>query len=326
MDGSFSASEMERLRDERISLVNVVSASCQCDFWVYKRFKVFTELPLGLCAPAEGSWFVDPPDAVRSNEPDVDIRESRMVSWNTSRPLFGLLVNAFSFNKSSMGAFLALNNGAKCFPFACGFEGELSTKDESFKVSSSPSQPRSSLFVLDWKRGKGRDVWEITRRRFSLLGDGETGSPRRRFRARDIAAEGYGGDMEGKVDEEVGSGAKRRGNSSRDGLELSCERDLPGLLNGFGDNSCFTVAFAFCFFILLGEKGLNVERGAVCTIGRMAGMVNRWSGDGSLGGVDGVTTGLESFLYSLYLSAGMNSWWIQRQTNDDSTDLYEAGV
>ena len=144
-----------------------------------------------------------------------------------------------------MEAFLALNNGAKCFPFACGFKGELSTKDESFKTSSSPSQPRSSLFVLDWKRGKGREVWEIMRRRFSLLGDGETGSPRRRFRARDIAVEGYGGDME-----EVGSEAKRRGNSSRDGLELSCKRDLPGLLNGFGNNSCSMVAFAFSLFIL----------------------------------------------------------------------------
>lgn len=53
---------------------------------------------------------------------------------------------------------------------------------------------------------------------------------------------------------------------------------------------------------------MNVERGAVCTIGRVAGRVNGWSGDGSLGGVDGMTASLESFLYSLYLSAEMNSW------------------
>lgn len=209
---------------------------------MYKGIKVFTELLLGLCELAEGFPSVNSPDAVRSNGPDVVIRDSGTVLWNISRPPLESLVNAFIFDRSSMGAFLALNKGAKCFPFACGFKGELSTKDESFKTSSSPSQPKLSLFVLDWKRGKGREVWEITRRRFSLLGDGETGSPRRRFLARDIAVEGYGGDME-----VVGSEAKRGGNSSRDGLELSCKRDL---LNGFGDNSCSAVAFAFSFFIL----------------------------------------------------------------------------
>ena len=46
-------------------------------------------------------------------------------------------------------------------------------------------------------------VWDVIRLFLSLTGEGDTGSPRSRLRARDTALVGTGGKLREKVDEEA---------------------------------------------------------------------------------------------------------------------------
>lgn len=112
-------------------------------------------------------------------------------------------------------------------------------------------------------RGKERVDWARTRRRLSLLGEGETGSPRRRLRARDTAVVGAGGSFW------ANNAGKGSGEGERVGL------DFLGVAKGFG--------------LFLGEKGLTEERG---------GVGSGWRGFGKA-----EEPGVDSFLYSLYFSA-----------------------
>lgn len=109
--------------------------------------------------------------------------------------------------------------------------------------------------------GKLIVVWEPVLRRFSLLGEGETGSPRSRFLARVTAVEGagsagaLGGDkrelIDGLLDEALG-------------------RDLDGLAKGL-NTGCgmralgFSRSFPLAFW---GEKGLNEVTGAAAVATR----------------------------------------------------------
>lgn len=77
-------------------------------------------------------------------------------------------------------------------------------------VSSSSLLPERS----ETNFGKGHVDCEPTRRRFSLLGEGETGSPRRRFRARERALDAAVGGRGGVCDEVEGSPRPRRGKGS----------------------------------------------------------------------------------------------------------------
>lgn len=72
-----------------------------------------------------------------------------------------------------------------------GFTGELSTKEESASAGASSSS--SLLGASNVNRGNGMVVWEVIRLRLSLMGDGDTGSPLSRLRARDTALVGTSG-------------------------------------------------------------------------------------------------------------------------------------
>ena len=82
---------------------------------------------------------------------------------------------------------------------------------------------------------------EKKRLRLSFLGEGETGSPRRRFRARTIAV--------------LGPGTK---DGIEEGEETGFTRDLVGVANGFGEACLDDLPLS-----LTGEKGLNPASGGV---------------------------------------------------------------
>jgi hypothetical protein len=102
-------------------------------------------------------------------------------------------------------------------------------------------------------------VCEPVRRRFSLLGDGDTGSPLSLFRARDIAEDGAGGDA-GLAD-----GTVPKPGDSKPSEDCGFGRDLVGLANGLksgcgirGSGLSGSFPFFFC-----GENGLKDDSGAV---------------------------------------------------------------
>jgi hypothetical protein len=74
------------------------------------------------------------------------------------------------------------NNSLNDLPPAGGFTGESATKDEMKWRCGNSWSVSCSLF----EESCG-GAWERMRWRFGLLGEGETGSPRRRFRARETA-------------------------------------------------------------------------------------------------------------------------------------------
>ena len=134
----------------------------------------------------------------------------------------------------------------------------------------------------------------MTRCRFGFTGDGETGSPRRRFRARDTADVGCGGR---ETCDEDATGWMR-GNGSGDGsFDLG---SLRGVENRFGiGRVCWTCKTPLPLF-LTGEKGLvDATGGPVLTAWDLE--INCF--DCCLGGVNGCVLALYSFLYSLYFSA-----------------------
>ena len=134
----------------------------------------------------------------------------------------------------------------------------------------------------------------MTRCRFGFTGDGETGSPRRRFRARDTADVGCGGR---ETCDEDATGWMR-GNGSGDGsFDLG---SLRGVENRFGiGRVCWTCKTPLPLF-LTGEKGLvDATGGPVLTAWDLE--INCF--DCRLGGVNGCVLALYSFLYSLYFSA-----------------------
>ena len=94
-------------------------------------------------------------------------------------------------------------------PFAAGFMGLSSTNDESPPSGSLSSFPSLSLLSVSYTRAcncnfrSGGIAGDSTRLRFSLLGEGDTGSPLRRFRAREIA-EGNPCDKQEEIDACVG--------------------------------------------------------------------------------------------------------------------------
>ena len=137
----------------------------------------------------------------------------------------------------------------------------------------------------------------MTRGRFGFTGDGETGSPRSRFRARDTAEVGCGG----RVTCDEDATGWMRGNGSGDNSLLLAS--LRGVENGFGIwRVCSTCKTPLPLF-LTGEKGLaEAMDGSVLTAWDLE--INCFGC--RLGGVDGCVLALFNFLYSLYFSAGEN--------------------
>ena len=83
------------------------------------------------------------------------------------------------------------NSSLNDLPPAGAFTGESATKDEEkSQCGNSWSDPLFEESCSDLEK-EGR-ACEWMRWRFGLLGDGETGSPRKRFRARETAVEGAG--------------------------------------------------------------------------------------------------------------------------------------
>lgn len=99
-----------------------------------------------------------------------------------------------------------------------------------------------------------------TRGRFGLTGDGETGSPRRRFRARDTAEVGCGGRV--TCDEDA-TGWMRGNGSGDSSLPLT---SLWGGENGFGIGRVWSTCKTLLFLFFTGEKGLvDATDGSVLT-------------------------------------------------------------
>ena len=134
----------------------------------------------------------------------------------------------------------------------------------------------------------------ITRSRFGLTGDGETCSPRRRFRARDTAEVG----CKERVTCDEDAAGWMRGNGSGDSSLLGEE-------NGFEGGCVFSTRKTLLPLFLTGEKGLvEVTEGPILT----ACVLEINCFDCRLGGVEGCVLALFNFLYSLYFSARGNSY------------------
>ena len=103
------------------------------------------------------------------------------------------------------------------------------------------------------KAGIGSFGSEFTRCFFSLFGEGETGSPRRRFRALETAETGSVGDSST-------AGSTNGSKSAR------FAADFVGVAKGFRRDG--SALFLPLFFT--GEKGLNVASGAVVSATRGA--------------------------------------------------------
>lgn len=111
-------------------------------------------------------------------------------------------------------------------------------------------------------------VWEVIRLRLSLMGDGDTGSPLSRLRARDTALVGTSGKLRAKggveADEE-GCVSCIGGKGSGERVCLSTRLDGCDLPKGLERDSLIrlvvivSLPFPFCFFS--GENGLNVVNG-----------------------------------------------------------------
>jgi len=116
-----------------------------------------------------------------------------------------------------------------------------------------------------------------------LLGEGETGSPRSRLRARDTAVGGACNVADGDGD---GGGEGEASRMRGTGL------DLEGVANGFGNVFLIGEDTCFCFPLFFsGENGLKVDKGAVASTGRGRGREG-WD----FLGVDGAGGGLDAFL------------------------------
>lgn len=186
------------------------------------------------------------------------------------------------------------------------------------------------------RRGGGGVTGGTTRLRFSLLGEGETGSPRRRLRARLRALAGAGAGAGGGGKYNFDEEAEADG-----GFELDRTAEMGGKSSsGVGDGSLFWLVLrGLCFvgvrnglawvrarskmsvFALRGEKGLNEGKSGVCS----GGFDRRREGCDLGGVVGGAAAAFESFLYSLYFSAGMG---MRRDGTDmkATTDRYEEVV
>jgi hypothetical protein len=136
-----------------------------------------------------------------------------------------------------------------------------------------------------------------TRGRFGLTGDGETGSPRRRFRARDTAETGC---EEIRTCDEDATGWIRGNGSGDNSLRSASFR---GVENGFETEWICSTRKALSPLFLTGEKGLvDVTGGSTLTAFDFE--INSF--DCRLGGVDGCVLALFNLLYSLYFSAEGN--------------------
>ena len=131
----------------------------------------------------------------------------------------------------------------------------VSSKRAGLDGPSCPSSEQScSSSELNGRLpGKGMGPPEgMTRGRFGFTGDGETGSPRRRFRARDMAEVGCCCGGRATCDEDATGWM--RGNGSGDSSLLLAA--LRGVENGFGiGRVCSTCKTPLALF-LTGEKGL----------------------------------------------------------------------
>lgn len=92
---------------------------------------------------------------------------------------------------------LSSNNRENDLPLKGALSGELSTNEVSVLCCSSSV---SAAFKVS--RGNEMAVVGITRRLLSLLGDGDTGSPLSRLRARDTAPAGICSGLREKTGEE----------------------------------------------------------------------------------------------------------------------------
>jgi hypothetical protein len=112
----------------------------------------------------------------------------------------GFIASALPLNRSvlDVGLKVSSKSRVKALPSAAGFIGLSPTNDElapsTLHLSSSLSlsllsleAPVSSGCIF----GKGRLPGDSTRLRFSFFGDGDTGSPRSRLRAREMAEGGF---------------------------------------------------------------------------------------------------------------------------------------
>lgn len=89
------------------------------------------------------------------------------------------------------------NNRENVLPLKGGLSGELSTNEVSVLCCWS-----SVSAAYKFSRGNEMAVVGITRRLLSLLGDGDTGSPLSRLRARETAPAGICSGLREKTDEE----------------------------------------------------------------------------------------------------------------------------
>jgi len=159
----------------------------------------------------------------------------------------------------------------------------------------------------------------MTRGRFGFTGDGETGSPRRRFRARDTAEVGCGG----RVTCDEDATGWMRGNGSGEGsLPLV---SLRGVENRFGIWRVCSTRMTLLPLFLTGENGLvDATDGSVLTAWDLE--INCFGC--RLGGVDGCVLTLFSLLYSLYFSAEGNGRGQRRLryqlSNNDRTNIWSV--
>lgn len=110
----------------------------------------------------------------------------------------GFIASAPNKSVLDIGFKVSSKSRVKALPLASGFIGLSSTNDE-LAPSTLPLSSSLSLSLLSLTApvpggrifGKGRLPEDSTRLRFSFFGDGDTGSPRSRLRAREIAEGGW---------------------------------------------------------------------------------------------------------------------------------------
>ena len=171
---------------------------------------------------------------------------------------------------NTKGGRLSSNKTVKdLFPAGC-FRGDSPITVDPVTESSS-------------RAGKSIFGWELVRCFFSLFGDGETGSPRKRFRALEIAEVFRIGDngAVGCVEEDGSVGEFR---------EIRLGAGFVGVEKGFCGGMRGGSALSFPLFFT-GENGLNVASGAVVSAARET----EGSNADFLGGVEGADAAAACF-------------------------------
>lgn len=172
---SASSGDNGRLVEERLVLWDPVSllAEDAVDNFKFSRPSISSALFFPFCkVEAPDPWTVGRCDWACVVGSDLDVIEA------SPSP------RSFLIPKRLSWGILSSNNMEKDLPLVC-FIGDSSTKDVSASTAmSSSSSSCSFVAAFNCMRGKGMMVCEATRLLLSLLGEGETGSPRRRLRAR----------------------------------------------------------------------------------------------------------------------------------------------